>query len=393
MLYVGIDVAKNKHDCCILSDQGTIINDLFTFGNHKSGFDSFECLVKSAQNEANDFDLIVGLESTGHYSNNLVLFLQSRGYSLVVFNPLSTNLYRKAFSLRKTKTDKIDAKIIAMMLLSKQGNDLQSESELLIELKRFTRHRHRLGKQLSREKVQLTRILDVVFPELASCVWSIHQKSAYALLSNYPSTNKISKAHLNTITTLLSKASSGRYGVEKALEIKTAAKNSIGSNSTSLSIELSSTLRTIEHFEAEIDKIDKEIKALMIEIDSPILSIPGISYRLGSVILSEIRDINSFETPSKLLAFSGMDPSIYQSGKFIGEGTMVKRGSSHLRWALLQAARLVSMRVPTFQNYLNKKLKEGKHYYVALSHVAKKLSRTLFYLLKTNQLFDFSKSV
>lgn len=88
-----------------------------------------------------------------------------------------------------------------------------------------------------------------------------------------------------------------------------------------------------------------------------------------------------------------MDPSIYQSGQFIGEGSMVKRGSASLRWVLLQAARLISMKSPTFNNYLNKKLSEEKHYFVALNHVAKKLMCTIFYLLKTNQPFDLLKSV
>lgn len=119
MLYVGIDIAKNKHDCCILSDQGTVLNDFSTFSNSLKGFESFEKSVQKAQKEENDYDLTIGCESTGHYSNNIFSFLQSRGYSLVLFNPLSKNLYRKAMSLRKTKTDRIDAKVIATMLLAK----------------------------------------------------------------------------------------------------------------------------------------------------------------------------------------------------------------------------------------------------------------------------------
>lgn len=252
------------------------------------------------------------------------------------------------------------------------------ESEQLIDLKRCTRHRHRVGKQMSHKKVQFTRIIDIVFPEFASCVSSIHQKSAYAVLKNSPSTEQLSQAHLTSLTALISKASRGKYGKEKALKIRETARNSIGTNSAGLRIEHSSMIRTIEHLETEIAIIDEEIKQIMIEIDSPVLSIPGISYRLGSVILAEIKNIEHFATPGKLLAFSGMDPSIYQSGQFTGEGKMVKRGSTYLRWALMQDARLVSMRCPTFSNYLNKKLSEGKHYYVALSHVTKKLVRTFF---------------
>ncbi|WP_322977037.1 IS110 family transposase [Clostridium kluyveri] len=97
--------------------------------------------------------------------------------------------------------------------------------------------------------------------------------------------------------------------------------------------------------------------------------------------MAEIGDIKRFTTPCKLLAFAGLDPSTYQSGKYTASHTpMVKRGSAYLRWAILMAGRTVSMRDATFSAYLSKKQSEGKHYYVAMSHVAKKLIRVIFHL-------------
>ena len=123
----------------------------------------------------------------------------------------------------------------------------------------------------------------------------------------------------------------------------------------------------------------------MDELDSPILGVPGIGYTLGAIILSEIGDIANFKNPAKLLAFAGMEPSTYESGKYLASDTpMVKRGSPYLRWALYQAARLAAYRDETFRSYLQKKRSEGKHYFVALSHVAKKLVRTLCFMLKNN---------
>ncbi|WP_337998875.1 IS110 family transposase [Desulforamulus ruminis] len=126
----------------------------------------------------------------------------------------------------------------------------------------------------------------------------------------------------------------------------------------------------------------------MVALDSPILTVPGISYTLGAIILAEVGDITRFATPAKLLAFAGLDPSTYQSGKFSANSTpMVKRGSSYLRWALINAARLIAMRDPTFKSYMAKKKSEGKHQFVALSHVGKKLVRVIFSLLKNNSIF------
>lgn len=144
----------------------------------------------------------------------------------------------------------------------------------------------------------------------------------------------------------------------------------------------------IQSVQAEIDVLDRKFKSIVKELDTPLLSIPGISYTLAAIILSEIGDINNFSTPSKLQAFAGLDLSTYQSGKYTASySTMVKRGSTYLRWAMFQAARLVAMRNKTFKDYLAKKRSEGKHFNVAISHVSKKLLRTIFYMLKHNEVF------
>jgi transposase len=381
MIYVGIDVAKDKHDCFIVSSEGEIIKDVFTFKNNIDGFNLFLDAIPDVPKDK----IKVGIEATGHYSLNLMRFITNNQLPLVVLNPLQTNLFRKAHTLRKSKTDKIDAKLIALML---QSGNFKTHSDLsyhLSELKSLTRHKSRIKENLSKYKISLIRILDIMFPELVSVVYSINQKSTYALLSTFSSKESIASAHLTKLTNILKKASKGKYGKEKALLIKETAANSIGSDSRALSFELSQTISFIELYTAEIAKIDTEIKAIMDELQSPILSIPGISYGLGSVILSEIGDIRNFDSPSKLLAFAGLEPSTYESGKFVATNMrMVKRGSPYLRWALLEAARLVSMRDNTFKIYYQKKKSEGKHHYVANSHVAKKLIRVIHYLLTNN---------
>lgn len=310
------------------------------------------------------------------------------GYSPVVFNPLQINLFRKAHTLRKTKTDKIDAKLIALMLSSSDAKPHLDLSYHVTELKSLTRYRSRLKEQLARLKISLARIIEIVFPELENCVYSINQKSTMALLYDFPSKELIAKAHLTRLTNVLKDNSKGKYSKDKALEIRNVACNSIGTSSDASSFELVQTIDMINFYSAKIDELDAKIKEIMIELESPILSIPGISYNLGSIILAEIVDINRFDTPAQLQAFAGLDPATHQSGKFIATGvSMVKRGSPYLRWAILNASRLIAMRDPCFKDYYQRKRKEGKHHFVALTHVAKKLIRVIFKLLKTNTQF------
>ncbi|MBM7563065.1 IS110 family RNA-guided transposase, partial [Fusibacter tunisiensis] len=344
----------------------------------------FNTLLEAIPNVSKD-KIKVGLEATGHYSLNLMRFIIDNQFPLIVLNPLQTNLFRKAHTLRKSKTDKIDAKLIALMLQSGNFKPHSDVSYHLRELKSLTRHKSRIKDNLAKYKISLHRILDIMFPELASVVYSLNQKSTYELLKAFPSKQAITSAHLTKLTNLLIKHSKGKYRKEKAILIKETAAKSIGTDSRAISFELSQTLSFIEVYSNEINKIDNEIKSIMDEIQSPILTIPGISYGLASVILAEIGDINRFDSPSKLLAFAGLEPSTYESGRFVATGMkMVKRGSSYLRWAILEAARLVAMRDPTFKEYYQKKKSEGKHHYVANSHVAKKLIRVIHHLLTNN---------
>jgi len=390
MIYVGIDIAKDKHDCFAMNSDGEILIENFTFKNNLDGFNLF---FNSISNFNESFKNIkVGLEATGHYSNNILNFLTSKGFNVYVINPLQTNLYRKGQSLRKTKTDKLDARFIATMLISDNLKPYSNLSYHISELKSLVRHRFRLVEERSKFKVSLSRLITIVFPELEKIVWSISQNSVLYLLNELPSTKDISTCNLKHLTTLLEKYSKGKYNREKAVEIRDLAKISIGTNSPSISFELRQVIQTILFLQAQIDEIDKELKKLIDELNSPIMSIPGISYVTAAFILAEIGDINNFDSPSKLQAFAGLDPSTYQSGKFTAtHSTMVKRGSKYLRWALLTATRLVCMRDKTFNDYKNQKLAEGKHYFVALSHTSKKLIRVIFYLLKTNHSYQLQK--
>ena len=385
MIVIGIDVAKDKHDCFIMNSEGEVLFNPFVIQNNREGFDS---LYEKICSVANDFTKVkVGLEATGHYSYNILGYLLDKGLPTYVINPLHTNLYRKSLSLRKTKTDKVDAHTIAAMLLS--DVNLKSYSNTLYhneELKSLTRYRFDKVKERAKLKTSVARLVNILFPELEKLVSTLHMASVYELLSQYPSAKQIASVHLTKLTNLLSTASKGRYGKERAEEIRIAAKNSIGSDMPAKSLELKHTIKLIRELDAEIEEIEFHIEIIMDEINSPILTIPGISYRMGAMIIAEIGDFDNFNSPNKILAYAGLSPSTYQSGQLTSSCShMEKRGSRYLRYALFNATKFVCNWDNTFAEYLAKKRSEGKHYNVAISHACKKLVRVIYHLETTGE--------
>ena len=390
MVCVGIDVAKDKHDCFILSSEGEVLADVFTVANNRNGFETLLQRVRSCTKPADKIK--VGLEATGHYSYNILGFLLDSGLDSYVINPLLTNLFRKSTSLRRTKTDRIDARTIAAMIMS--DVDLKSYTDTAYhneELKSLTRYRFDKVRERAKLKQSVSRLVNILFPELETLVPTLHMASVYAMLSEFPGAKQIANSHLTHFKAVLSDASKGRYDREKAVEIRDAARTSVGSSMPAKSLELQHTIRLIRELDKEIDEIEAAIKTIIDEMAPPILTIPGISYRMGAMILAEIGDFSRFDSPDKLLAYTGLSPSTYQSGKLNATGAyahMEKRGSRYLRYALFNATKFVCNWEPSFAAYLAKKRAEGKHYNVAISHAAKKLVRLIFALQTTGRAFQ-----
>ena len=387
MILVGIDVAKDKHDCFIMNSDGEILSKAFTFHNNLEGFNFLYEKIKSVSKPKDKIK--VGLEATGHYSYNLLGFLLNKGLPTFVINPLHTNLFRKSLTLRKTKTDKVDSKTIAMMLMSdvalKPYTDTSYHNE---ELKSLSCYRFTKVQERAKLKTSITRLIQILFPELEKLVSTLHMISVYRLLEEYPGASYIASSPLTKLTNLLMEASHGRYDRNTAIKFREAAKNSIGSVMAAKSLELKHTIKLIRELTVEIDEIDAEIKKIMDSIASPITTIPGIGYSMGAMIISEIGDFNRFSSPDKILAYAGLSPSTYQSGKLDNcYSHMEKRGSRYLRYALFIVTQKVCIWDNTFAEYLSKKRAEGKHYYVAIFHAVKKLVRVIFHLEKTGQAY------
>ena len=387
MICVGIDIAKDKHDCFILSSEGEVLADVFTIPNNAEGFDTLLQTIRRCTRPADKIK--VGLEATGHYSYNILGFLLNKGLPTYVINPLHTNLYRKSLTLRKTKTDRVDARTIATMLMSdvdlKSYTDTSYHNE---ELKSLTRYRFDKVRQRAKLKQSVSRLVTILFPELEKLVPTLHMASVYTLLSEFPGAHQIAAAHLTHLKTVLADASKGSYDRDKAIEIRDAARNSIGAKMPAKSLELKHTIRLIQVLDAEIEEIEEEINLIMDEVHSPITTIPGIGTRMGAMILAEVGDFSNFDSADKILAYAGLSPSTYQSGQLTNcYSHMEKRGSKYLRYAIFNATKYVCNWDPTFAAYLSKKRAEGKHYNVAISHAAKKPVRLIYAMERSGQTY------
>jgi transposase len=382
MYYIGIDISKFKHDCAVIDDVGEVITPSWSFANDHEGFSQLKVLLDSLGTETR-----IGLESTGHYGTNLKLFLESIGFSFMEFNPLLINRFVKSKSLRKTKSDSIDCMMIARYLMTVEYKPYPSLLYHTEKLKSLTRFRDSLVRQRSRHLVELTNILDKVFPEFKPFFGGRFSVTALHILSNYSSPEKISNMNSKSYEALR-KLSRGRFSTVDFAKLKQLAKNTVGSTEDYLLQEMQIVLELYSKLDSMIDETERSIKECVSVMNPPMLTVPGIGIESAAVMLAEFGDFSKFDNPSQMLSFAGIEPGYFQSGTSETTGKMVKHGSSYLRYTLMNCAQTVVNYEPTFAMFYAKKRAEGKPHRVALSHVVKKLLRVIYTLQTKNLAYD-----
>ena len=384
MIYAGIDIAKLNHFASVVSSDGEVLVEPFQFSNDFEGFRSLSLVLDKYDRD----QLLIGLESTAHYGNNLVEFLVAKGYRFCVLNPIQTSSTRKK-NIRRVKTDKVDTFVIAKTLMQEEHRLFEKQDLDYLHLKSLGRSRQDLMKKRTTCKIRLTSYVDQAFPELQYFFNGVHHKSVYALLKEAQTPEQIASMHMTHLTHLLSSASHGHFKKEKAQELRVLAQRSVGSNDSSISIQITQTIEQIELLDRQIDDDEAKIEEIVKSMGSVIMTIPGIRYVEAGIILGEIGDIHRFPDYSKLLAFAGLDPTVRQSGKFNASRTrMSKRGSRVLRYALVYSAHNVVKNNETFRKYYDLKCSQGRGHYAALGHCAGKLVRIIYKLLSEGIAFD-----
>ena len=382
MYFVGIDISKFKHDCAIIDELGDVITSSWSFNNDCEGFSLFRDLLNALDGEKK-----IGFESTGHYGHNLKLFLEANNFSFMEINPLLISKFVRSKSLRKTKTDSLDAQSIAQYLMTVEYKPYPPSFYHMDQLKSLTRFRDSLVRQHSKQLVELTNILDKVFPEFKPFFDGRLSTTALYILANYQRPEKIANMNAKSYEALRKK-SRGRFTMVKFAQLKALAKNTVGRSDEFLLKQMEITIDIENQLDAKIDEIEAQISECIRGLNPPMLTIPGIGELTAAVILSEYGNICKFEGPAQMLSFAGLEPGYYQSGQAEHGGHMVKHGSSHLRCALMNACLPLITYEPVFAEYYAKKRAEGKPHRVALTHVAKKLLRVIYTLQTKNIPYD-----
>jgi transposase len=387
MIYVGIDIAKQKHFASVMTSDGEILIEPFSFTNDHTGFQK---LLNNLSRFPKD-QVLVGMESTAHYAENLTSFLYSRDFNVCIINPIQTSFLRKS-NIRKTKTDSVDTYLIIKALSLNHYRLFTERDYNSLQLKNLCRFRQKLMKARTKVKIQLVTYVDLLFPELQYFFKSgVHGKACYALLKEQPNPDKIAKMHLTRLTNLLSKSSKGHFKQSIAVSLKELASQSVGIKNDTLSLQILQSIKQIELYTEQLAEVEESINLLMEQMNSVIKTIPGIGNLNGAMIIGEIGDITRFQKPCQLLAYAGLDPSVHQSGNFNAARTrMSKRGSKLLRYALINAAWQTTLVNDTFKNYYDLKVSQGRRHYNALGHVAHKLVRVIHKMMTDNVEFNLA---
>jgi len=318
------------------------------------------------------------------------MFLERAGFDYMEINPLLVKEHIRSKTLRRTTTDKLSAKAIASYLSEKSYRPHQTSFYPKFALKQLTRLRSSLVTSRSRYLIQLTNVLDCIFPEFKPLFDNKFTVTALYILANYPSPEAISNMNSRSYD-ILRRKSRGKFSMDMFVRLKSLAKNTVGVFDECYRIELETLLDLHSQIDSKINELETQITKIIKDINPPTLSIRGVGEISAAVIVSEFGDFSRFSHPDKMLSFAGLEPGYFQSGTTEYNGRMVKRGSSHLRCALMNCARAMPLHNEVFAVYYRKKINEGKEYDVAVNHVAKKLIRLIFALETKCEMFDADK--
>lgn len=387
MYYVGIDIGKRIHEATAIDEKGNICSKSIRFTNDRLGFEKFISFVSGLSPEKQAIQF--ALESTGHYWLVLYHFLTNAGFTVLVLNPLQTEGQRRSH-IRKTKTDKKDSLIIAKLLRLGDIHVSYVPSTEILHLRDLVRFRFGLSDTLADLKRKVISILDKVFPEYEKLFSDVFIKTSKAILNNEISLFELSSIDLSELTLVIAKTSHGHFGRAKAEEIQSLATTSVGLSflQDTATIELSCLMAHMTFIENQIATIDTKIYELYQNGNHSkhLLTIPGVNTLLAAGIVTEIGDITRFKSETAIVAFSGLDPSVYQSGEYQGTiSHMSKRGSAHLRRYLWLATESARKRNPDLETYFKKKLSQGKQYHVAYGATVRKLLTRIYTVLKENR--------
>ncbi len=389
-LFVGIDISKDSFFTTAIDNNNNIVFSISCAMDEQG----FATLLNSIYSHSTIDNVIVAMESTGCYHINLFSFLVSKNIKTFVINPILIFNFAK-LNMRKTKTDKKDSHTIARFLLANKDSIHQFDiSQDLKELRDVSRERESISHLISGIKNEIKGILQTIFPEIVP-ICNIFTHTMLHFLAAFPSARLINIAQKKDIQKALQNNTKGRKSSISAEDIINKAKYSIASVSIAKELILHEKISTLLHLMEKLNRFTDILtsfcKSIIIQEMEIINSIDGIGDTTAASFIGEIGDIKNFDSPKSLIAFAGIDPTIYQSGKFQGKGKISKRGNKHLRRLIYIMTVNVVRLNSVFKEYFNKRIKDRLPYRKAIMATAHKLVRVIFSMLSHKSTFDYKK--
>lgn len=404
---IGLDVAKGESQVQAFLDKKKPYKKSFKVQHNLEGLASLLDFIKELEDIAGERPPIV-LESTGHYHKPVVQYFEDRGYIIIIVNPL-ISYKAKNSSLRKVKTDIIDANHLCELYYKEDLEPYKKRGIQLLNLRNLTRKHDNITGIVVQTKLQFQAVLDQVFPEYSKVFGSLYSDVSLLTLQAFPTSGEVLKTDCETLATKIKEFCNTRslQWANKQAEklIAAAVQNPFQKNLySSLILSLDMYIKMLLEYKKHLSMLEDEIDALAKSIEEYeiVRSIPGIGEKIAATIISEIGEIERFNNPKKLVAFAGIDPTVFESGTFKGtQNRITKRGSSRLRQALYMAIKCsirdsrkqkttdeIIPRNKRLRAFYDKKREEGKPYKVALIACANKLLHWVYALLKNKTTFQ-----
>lgn len=385
MISVGIDVGKRSHEVCLLDAEGRQVGRFLRFQHSRQDVAVLVELLRQQPEPC-----VIALEATGHYWLALYQHLLQEGFKVVTVNPLQSHAYRRS-TIRKVKNDRRDAWVIADLLRIGRVRPGYVPGPDIQPLRDLARFRMGLVDQVGDAKRRILCVLDKIFPEYESLFSSVFIATSRELLKRAASAEEFAALDLKEITQVIKKASRGRLGLDHAERLQQAARTSLGLPylRDAATVELRCLLAQVEFLEAQVEAVKEALEQLFSKVPQHLTSIKGIGTMSAAAIYAEIGDINRFSKLESLVAYAGIDPTVFSSGEFEGTQQHIsKRGSPYLRKALWMAATGARRWQPDLDAFFTRKLREGKPYGVAMGALCRKLLGRIYVILQENRPYE-----
>lgn len=392
MIYAGVDIAKVDHVIGAVDETGAEVARPMQFKNSEAGFERCVAWLESVA-ESED-DVFVGMEATGHYWMACFAHLTAAGYRVCVVNPMQVHAMRELKGMKGVKNDRIDSWLIAETLRQGNYDETRLATDEVQALKQLTRYHQGLKQELATVKTQAICVLDAYFPEYAGLFSDMFGAASLRVLAECPTPSEVNRKRASTIAKLLSEGSRGRLGVDKAAQLKAAAKSSVGIRlgEDAAAFQLKTMASQVEFLNGTIAKVEREVASLLAKVEPNITTIPGVSTTTGAQIVAEIGDVRRFKSAASIVKYAGLNSGVDESGKHSAQGVPItKHGSPYLRRSLWLAANRARQYDPRLKAFYDKKRREGKPHRVAVTAVARKLCHVVFAVMRDGEPYDPAK--